>query len=559
MVILRSLTLFVPILCFGYLLLTSLGKGYVYKPRPRPTSILPHVPTPSPTEYCPAGYYFEPGTGQCLPEIERLLPLRSLTVSTSTTPSYVLLDKQRHTHLATSPTKSTTLLANLGKDYLVMTIRLSYRNLSTQNVRVLVYDAKGKQVGAGYFKPRKSGTLVLSLKKQSNGRVPTGKLFEIVIPKSRVRVSEVSFSGGSTVSEVASGKAISWGLAVVVDFANSTLEDYGSDQDPTAINNVQDIRQQLDLMESQWLRMSRGAHQIEWVIERVTLDQDLAPNEFENSWEIFRETVATKILNKVRLEDYDSNADGILDHAWLVLAAKNIKPEGEFFYLVPGRSMHNNVDIFADIQGDQAPQESCTGCFNHEVAHTDVFKLSDLYGDFSNLGGLSLMSYPWGNKTEQDRMGFLAFDFMKVGWSQPLFFSATTVSGGVGVILNSMEDSDGQAALLETGVPNEYFMIEYRKRVAYWLDTDGTIITHINENQGDNQKDPPRIRVEPADGVMSYGEWPTATSFWYPENEAMPEAFIGKLYGEEKGIFRVTDFRRHGENAMSVSIYFGEF
>ena len=520
-------------------------------------------------ELCPAGkipgYYSDARTGQCLPKIERLLPLRSLALSAATKPRHVLLDKRSDTYLATSPIRRTTLRANLGKDYLVQSVRLSYRNLSsTQKVRVLVYDSNGRQVGAGYFKPRKAGSLVLRLKEPSSGNVPIGGNFNIVIPKSRVRVSDVSFWGGSTFTEASSRRKISWGLAVVVDFANSKLEDYIADQNSTAIHNVQDIRKRLDLMESHWLWMSRGVHQVEWVIERVTLDQRLAPNAFDNSWITFREAVATKIRNKVRLSDYDSNLDEILDHAWLILAAKNTEPEGPFWYMVGGRSMHNNVDIFADGQGGLAVNVSCTGCFNHEVAHTKVFDLGDLYGDFSNLGGLSLMSYPWGESPEH-RIGLLGFDMMKVGWSQPLVFNEDAVTGGFGIVLKPMEDPDGQAVLLKAGDnDNEYFMLEYRKRVASWLDIDGIIITHVvasKWNTTGNRAEPPLIQVEAADGLLQYNaEWPTANSFWYPENENMPKAFIGRLYGQAKGFVNVTDFHRlHRENAIAVTVYFGEF
>ena len=492
------------------------------------------------------------------PKIKRLLPLRSIACSTTTEPSHVLLDKRHDTYLRTSPTKETTLQANLGKNYLVMSVRLSYRNLSsTQKVRVLVFNEKGKKVGAGDFLPSQDGTLEIRLKSPNGGGVPKGKKFKIVIPRSRVEVSEVTFWGGSSVSEPSSGKTISWGLAVVVDFANSKLEDYGSGEDAAAINNVNDVRKQLDLMESHWLWMSRGAHQIEWVIERITLDQPLAPNEFQNSWDIFRDTVATKVLNKIRLSHYDLNLDGILDHAWFVLASKNNTDNEEgFFYMIGGRSINKNVDIFVDGQGGYAVKDNCTGCFNHEVAHTKAIGLPDLYGDFNNLGPASIMSYPWGSNPG----GLLAFELMKTGWSQPLGISETTEA----IVLHPMEDKDGQAVLIKIGDQNEYFMLEYHKQPEVgWgsdFEIDGIVITHIFDslrhwNTTLNNEDPPLIRIEAADGALQYGEWPIATSFWYPENEAMPEAFIGKLYGQEQGIFRVTSFERV-ENGISVGVYF---
>ena len=57
-----------------------------------------------------------------------------------------------------------------------MSVRLSYRNLSsTQKVRVLVYNEKGKKVGAGDFLPSQDDTLEIRLKSPNGGGVPKGK------------------------------------------------------------------------------------------------------------------------------------------------------------------------------------------------------------------------------------------------------------------------------------------------------------------------------------------------------------------------------------------------
>ena len=215
------------------------------------------------------------------------------------------LDKRPDTALSLQKTSSTVLQANLGNDYQVMSIHVAYRNHSSRAVPVAVYDASGAEVAKGILAAKSPNDRILTLSPRKSRLVPIGKEFKLVFGKvfgkkrSLVKISEVSFFGGSTPEEV-SQKTISWGLAVIVDFADSTLEDY---LDATAINNVQDFRHQLDLMESHWIWMSRGQHKIEWVIVRVKLDKNLIPNQYDNNWILFRDTVAIAITKEVTLSD----------------------------------------------------------------------------------------------------------------------------------------------------------------------------------------------------------------------------------------------------------------
>ena len=95
--------------------------------------------------------------------------------------------------------------------------------------------------------------------------------------------------------------------------------------------------------------------------------------------------------------------------------------EGEYGYLGGGRSINTNVDMFVDGQGNVAVTSACTGCFNHEVAHTDAIGLPDIYGDYNNLGQWSIMSYNWGDNVG----GFLAWELKRLGWLMPRIVSAT--------------------------------------------------------------------------------------------------------------------------------------
>jgi M6 family metalloprotease-like protein len=499
---------------------------------------------------CPTGFQWVKIRRQCLPRRVRLLPLRTLGVSPPSRPAHTLLDKRLDTYVTTSASRPTALQANLGRRYTVTKVTIAYQSLSRRTIPVSILDEAGKTVGTGSFLAKRRGTLEITLLKvvgsgQYGKRVPVGQNFRVQIPKTvggAVRVSDVSFVGGSDPSDVPSGGPATLGLAVVVDFPNSLLESYT--QDAKAIRNVDDLRKKLDQMESHWSWMSWNSHRVEWAIERIKIDQDFAPNAFDNDWVKFRDELASKLLAKVAISDYDSNGDGILDHAWFVLSNKDAPGGDEYFFSIGGRSMHKGVDIFVDGQGALAVTDNCIGCFNHEVAHTDAVGRGDIYGDFNNLGSVSIMSYPWGSNPG----GFLAVELMELGWIDVLRIDSDTTD----VCVSPMEDASTpfsyRAVLIETGDPDEFFMLEYRKRPGsgwgsgWSLDADGILITHILKTGSNSDGPNPYIRIEPADGSLPYGEWPEEADLW----ESDGQIFDGKLYDGTFAV-AVSNFRRETE------------
>jgi hypothetical protein len=291
---------------------------------------------------------------------------------------------------------------------------------------------------------------------------------------------------------------------------------------------------------------------VEWAIVRIKLSQSIQPFEFGNSWVQFRDALASKLLAQVKIGDYDSNADGILDHTWFVLASNEID-EGVnvtgYDFAMGGRSVHKNVDMFVD----KGRGFSCVGCFNHELAHTSAIGLPDLYGNYSNLGDMSIMSYPW----DPPQAGFLAYELVKLGWLKD-YVVLSPEENYLYYCLRPMED-EFQAVLIENGDPNEFFMLEYHKRPesgwgSGWSSPfDGILITHIVPT-GSNFALPPLIRIESADGDLQYaGPWPTETDLWYPENPKMQGTmFAGKLYSGEE-VFTVGGFSRDG-NAICFDV-----
>jgi M6 family metalloprotease-like protein len=507
---------------------------------------------------CPKGFRWDTiRRRQCLPNRARLLPLRTLTVSPASKLAHVLLDKRVGTYVATSSSRATSLQVNLGRRYTVTKVKITYQNFAAGTFPVMILDETGKSVGSGSFVPSRLDTLEIPLVKVVGSgaygkRVPVGQTFRVQIPQTvgaAVRVSDVYFVGGSDPSDAPSGGPATLGLAVVVDFPTSQLESYT--QDATAIRNVDDLRKKLDQMESHWSWMSWDSHRVEWAIERITMDQDYAPNAYGNNWVTFRDELAAKLLAKVRIADYDSNGDGILDHVWFVLASKNATGGDGFVFSIGGRSMHKGVDMFVDGQGAFAVTDNCIGCFNHKVGHTDAVGRGDIYGDFNNLGSVSIMSYPWGSNPG----GFLAVEHMELGWIDVLRISEDATD----VCASTMEDASApfsyRAVLIETGDPDEFFMLEDRKRPAsgwgsgWSFDADGILITHILTTGSNSAGPNPYIRIEPADGSLPYGKWPTEADLW----QSGDQTFDGTLY-DGSAVFAVTNFRREPGATMCFDV-----
>ena len=213
--------------------------------------------------------------------------------------------------------------------------------------------------------------------------------------------------------------------------------------------------------------------------------------------------------------------------------------------------MHDGVDVFLDGQADFAVRDNCIGCFNHEAAHTNSVDLWDLYGDYDNLGGVSIMSHPWGEKPG----GFLAYELMKQGWIDVLRIN----DGPTNVCLTPLEDKDSslahRAALIETDNPDEFFMMEYHKRPdsgwgsGWGVDADGILITHVLLTGSNGAGPLPYIRIESADGDLAYGDWPSESDFW----TGMDQVWDGALY-DGTPIVSVSEFDRKTDTMMCFKV-----
>ena len=96
-----------------------------------------------------------------------------------------------------------------------------------------------------------------------------------------------------------------------------------------------------------------------------------------------------------------------------------------------------------------------TGNFNHEVGHTRG--LVDIYGTRDTIQYLTIMSDSWPVPPSD----FTAFDRLDLGWIVPHVVAASTED----VELTDTTTTAPTAIEIPTGRAEEYFLIEYRKRL----------------------------------------------------------------------------------------------
>jgi M6 family metalloprotease-like protein len=342
-------------------------------------------------------------------------------------------------------------------------------------------------------------------------------------------------------------------LCVIVEFADTTFENYSGGQAGTVTNQTQ-LREILDQMQAHWEWMSVGTEKLLWDITRIKLNTNLTSTAF-SGWPQFREAVVNKTFEQVNVDDYDYDGDKKGDVMFAFVAT-----DGRYFdYLVGGTSanggvagVHNGSAIFVDPQDSLSVRGRNIGNFNHEAGH--CFELPDLYGDYDNVQYLTLMSYSWGTLPQ----GMTAWERWKLGWLSPTVITQTTA----GMVLYPAEQRL-QAIVIPTARNQEYFMIEYRKRPAFgfgsemWQAVDGLAIYHVNEakwNAGNNNGLPQLLRLETVDGLVETADAPALTDFWYPENPIMTNGFRGKPYYAESVGVEVTNISRTLDGGIAFKV-----
>lgn len=358
---------------------------------------------------------------------------------------------------------------------------------------------------------------------------------------------------GSTDQVVTSSfvAGIRHGLAVVVDFADSRLEDW--QEAPTSLppgfHTMQEVRDVLDDMEQHWDWLSRGKETTTWNLVRVQLSENLMPNAFPHIRE-FRSAVMDAVRTQTSFDptDYDAEGDGIAEGVWMVASSRDAQGgDPGYIYLSGGAALVGAVKSFVDSQGSYAVRFRRYGAFNHEFAHN--VGVPDLYGRYSTVDGLTLMGPGVENLPAND-LG--AFERVTLGWLAPRLVEHTERD----VIVPPANDQ--LAALkIPTDQPHEYFLIEYRKPPASGFGSvgpryDGLAVYHVLDTATQYQN-PPLLKLESVGPPLVPEAFAEPENLFYPENPAMRLPYEATSYFTGHVVFAITGVART-EAGMTVDL-----
>jgi len=327
------------------------------------------------------------------------------------------------------------------------------------------------------------------------------------------------------------------GLAVIVDFADRRLEDHTG----AGIRSQAEIATLVADMESHWAWISRGRETYHWDLARIQLRQSFTQTAFAN-WSAFRDAVVIRLKQQINPADYDADGDSVIDGVFFVVASGS----GYYDYLLGGASTHEGACIFVDAQSSQSLQMRATGNFNHELGHCRG--LPDLYGAYSTINLMSLMSNSW----ELPGNDFSVYDRLHLSWVNPQVITATARD------LALPADPASMAGLrVNTTIKDEYFLLEYRRRPASGFGSagpafDGLAVYHVLEGST-GQKNPPILSVLPGDGALVPGPL-EVTDLFYPENTGMSLPRIFRSYLGGTLVFQLENLRRRAGGGLLFDI-----
>ena len=362
------------------------------------------------------------------------------------------------------------------------------------------------------------------------------------LPLSGVTIYAQLLSGpeDATVSSINTYQApMRRGLCVIVDFADRHLEDHAG----AGMKSVADVAAQLAEMEAHWDWLSRGLEKMQWDIVRVQLTQEMTDTAFPGWW-AFRDEVVLLTKEQVSLADYDVDSDDVLDTIWAIVA----NGDTELPYVIGGASQNQGAGIFVDGQASFSVQVGATGNFNHELGHT-AGRLPDLYGPYSTIGDLSLMSSSWPLPPND----FTAFERTLLGWVDPLVIDETTAD----VVVPNADDHMF-AIEIAAPHPDEYFLIEYRKRPDSGYGSsgafhDGLAVYHV-WRASHQHANPPLLKLEPADGAILPDSFPQETDFVSPENPALQLPMVLRSYFTARPVFQIDRVSRTADGAIEIDL-----
>ena len=295
--------------------------------------------------------------------------------------------------------------------------------------------------------------------------------------------------------------------------------------------------------------MTVGGQDMQWDMIRVKLDQNNTSNAFGN-YTTFRKAVIQKSLEQVDAKDYDSNGDGLIDTAFIIVSdsAKKYK------YTRGGSAKVDYAYTFVDSQGSGSVKNNSIVAFNHEASH--ALGLPDLYGKYNTLSYLTLMGDP--GKGIKPGSGFCAYGRMRLKLIEP-----TKITKNTKQVKLKVAEENLDAVMIPGLTSAEFFLIEYRKRPSSGYlssikhDYNGLAIYHVWTAQlgaGQNKLNPPLIRMEtPKKHKPGYHE-PTVNDFWFLKNPKMLQPYTAySFYAPKKRLFQIKNIK-YLQKAMQFDV-----
>lgn len=225
----------------------------------------------------------------------------------------------------------------------------------------------------------------------------------------------------------------------------------------------------------------------------------------QDAWKMVQEA-CQEANSQVDFSEFDTDGDGYCDNVYVIYAGYGYADtNGNYgdciwphnFYLNQGSGDRNHsitldgvtinrYTASQELNGADALQGKGTipegiGTFCHEYAH--VLGLPDLYAtNNSNTGPdyWSVMAVGCYSNDSRTPPVFSSYERYALGWINP-----TTFAAGTDTITTLPALSDNNSALLiQTGTPNEYFLLENRQQKGWdtYLAGHGLLVWHVTED-----------------------------------------------------------------------------
>ncbi len=234
---------------------------------------------------------------------------------------------------------------------------------------------------------------------------------------------------------------------------------------------------------------------------------------------------ACRILDdEIDFSDYDLDGDGYIDNVFIFYADKGEATYGPMGSVWPHSAILQDLrpgEVF-EYDGVLLGQYACTnetviyndeerpdgiGTFVHEFSH--VLGLPDLYTTVYNNaftpGEWSTLDFGPYNNEGRTPPYYSAYERFSLGWLEPELLRAGEMR------LDPIQDSN-HAYMVMTDRPNEYFLLESRKRTGAdkWLPGHGMLVWHVDynekvwyDNEVNNVVSHQRVDIVEADGTQN--------------------------------------------------------